>query len=53
MDNTQTSNQPDVNVQAINEVLTDFVVENANLKVVIKQLQMEKAILEESLKEVD
>ena len=51
MDNTQTSNQPDINVQAINEVLTDFVVENANLKVVIKQLQMELAKLQDPEKE--
>ena len=51
MDNTQTSNQPDVNVQAINEVLTDFVVENANLKVVIKQLQMELAKIQKPERE--
>ena len=51
MDNIQTSNQPDVNVQAINEVLTDFVIENANLKVVIKQLQMELATLQKPERE--
>jgi hypothetical protein len=30
-----------VNEQALNEVLTEYVVENANLKIIIKQLQLE------------
>ena len=30
-----------MNEQALNEVLTEYVVENANLKIVIKQLQLE------------
>ena len=46
-----TQNQPDVRVQAINEVLTDYVIENANLKVVVKQLQMELATIQEPEKE--
>ena len=30
-----------MNEQALNEVLTEYVVENANLKIIIKQLQLE------------
>ena len=30
-----------MNEQALNEVLTEYVVENANLKIMIKQLQLE------------
>ena len=30
-----------MNEQALNEVLTEYVVENANLKIIIKQLQFE------------
>ena len=38
-----------VNEQALNELLTEYVIENANLKLVIKQLQIEL----EKLKEED
>ena len=38
-----------VNEQALNEILTEYVIENANLKLVIKQLQIEL----EKLKEED
>ena len=30
-----------MNEQALNEVLAEYVVENANLKIIIKQLQLE------------
>ena len=30
-----------MNEQALNEALTEYVVENANLKIIIKQLQLE------------
>lgn len=36
-----------VNEQALNEILTEYVIENANLKLVIKQLQIELEKLKE------
>ncbi len=36
-----------VNEQALNEILTEYVIENANLKLVIKQLQIELEMLKE------
>lgn len=40
-------NDQSVNEQALNEILTEYVIENANLKLVIKQLQIELEKLKE------